>query len=477
MSDIATNSQAKSAAAQPVFEPWNDPDAKPLIQFRDVTKRFGDFTAIDTLTIDIFEQEFFALLGPSGCGKTTLMRMLAGFETPTEGHILLGGEQIDHVPPNKRAVNMMFQSYALFPHLSVWENIAFGLKREGKDSAFIDARVEEMLRLTRLERFAKRKPHQISGGQRQRVALARSLAKAPKLLLLDEPLGALDRKLREETQFELMDIQEKTGTTFVIVTHDQEEAMTVASRVAVMDEGRIVQVATPAVIYEAPNSVYVADFIGDVNLLRGAATARSTPAPPEQTAVAEAPAPAEPLLESAAPLPTPQDRTPQPNAAGAWLHDRFLTRILGPRPDAVKRLPPPDHAAPAKTAETPPKPDRTAPQDIPEGGIEIARGEGQPPLIAAAADPALAGKPVVLALRPEKVSISRERPATHNALQGKVIDIAYLGNVSTYHVELQDGQMIKAQMANTRRIARRDITWEDTVWVGFSATAGVVLEE
>ena len=247
-------------------------EAEPLIRFRNVTKRFGEFTAIDNQTLDIFEREFFALLGPSGCGKTTMMRMLAGFETPTEGTIELGGQDIAPIPPNKRAVNMMFQSYALFPHLSVWENIAFGLKRDRMDKAAIAARVEEMLKLTRLEKFARRKPHQISGGQRQRVALARSLAKAPKLLLLDEPMGALDAKLRQDTQFELMDIQEKTGTTFVIVTHDQEEAMTVASRVAVMDHGRIIQADTPARIYEEPNSVYVADFIGDVTIIEGTAT-------------------------------------------------------------------------------------------------------------------------------------------------------------------------------------------------------------
>ena len=251
--------------AQTVFAPWDDPNEKPLIQFIGVTKRFGDFTAIDNLSQDIYAREFFALLGPSGCGKTTMMRMLAGFEEPTEGQILLAGRDIAHVPPNQRSVNMMFQSYALFPHLSVWDNIAFGLRRAGKPKGEIETRVQEMLRLTRLEQFSSRKPHQISGGQRQRVALARSLARAPKLLLLDEPLGALDKKLREETQFELMDIQETTGTTFVIVTHDQEEAMTVASRVAVMDHGRIVQVDTPDRIYEAPNSVYVADFIGDVN--------------------------------------------------------------------------------------------------------------------------------------------------------------------------------------------------------------------
>ena len=198
-----------------------------------------------------------------------MMRMLAGFENPTSGKMELAGKNIAGIPPNKRAVNMMFQSYALFPHLTVWDNIAFGLRRGGASKQQIEKRVEEMLTLTRMTKFARRKPHQISGGQRQRVALARSLAKAPKLLLLDEPLGALDKKLRQDTQFELMDIQESTGTTFVIVTHDQEEAMTVASRVAVMDEGRIIQVATPDRIYEAPNSVYVADFIGDVNIIEG----------------------------------------------------------------------------------------------------------------------------------------------------------------------------------------------------------------
>ena len=260
--------------AQTVFAPWENPEEKPLIRFRNVTKRFGDFTAIDDLTQDIYAREFFALLGPSGCGKTTLMRMLAGFEQPTEGQILLDGQDIAKIPANKRSVNMMFQSYALFPHLSVWENIAFGLKRAKKPKAEIESRVSEMLRLTHLEKFAQRKPHQISGGQRQRVALARSLARAPKLLLLDEPLGALDRKLREETQFELTDLQYELGMTFLIVTHDQEEAMTMADRIAVMDKGRIVQIATPAEIYELPNSRFVADFIGDINLMECKLTAR-----------------------------------------------------------------------------------------------------------------------------------------------------------------------------------------------------------
>jgi len=245
--------------------------------------------------------------------------------------------------------------------------------------------VEEMLKLTRLEKFARRKPHQISGGQRQRVALARSLAKAPKLLLLDEPLGALDKKLRQDTQFELMDIQEKTGTTFVIVTHDQEEAMTVASRVAVMDEGRIIQVATPQKIYEEPNSVYVADFIGDVNILAGSAK------------------------------PTGQDQY-------------------------------------------------------------AIQSSGMEPITATSTRPFSEGQSCHLAIRPEKISIHSERPDNINALQGRVLDIAYLGNLSTYHVELPTGQIIKAQTANTRRISRRAFTWEDSVWVSWNATAGVMLE-
>ena len=374
--------------SQAVFAPWDDPNEKPLIRFQNVTKKFGEFVAIDDLTLDIYAQEFFALLGPSGCGKTTMMRMLAGFENPTKGKMELAGQDIADVPPNKRAVNMMFQSYALFPHLSIWENIAFGLKRDRKSKDEIAARVDEMLKLTRLEKFAQRKPHQISGGQRQRVALARSLAKAPKLLLLDEPLGALDKKLRQDTQFELMDIQETTGTTFVIVTHDQEEAMTVASRVAVMDEGKIIQVSTPAAIYEYPNSVYVADFIGEVNIIK--ATAK--PAGKDQYHL--------------------------------------------------------DWAA------------------------------GQTPIIAASENPFSDGQKAHLAIRPEKIAITMEKPKdAPNVLQGKVLDIAYLGNLSTYHVELPGGHIIKAQTANTRRLARRDITWEDKIWISWSATAGVLLDQ
>ncbi|MEP4803603.1 MAG: ABC transporter ATP-binding protein, partial [Hyphomicrobiales bacterium] len=251
------------------FAPWDDPAAKPFISFENVTKRFGDFTAVDELSLKIYEREFFALLGPSGCGKTTMMRMLAGFDAPTSGTIALDGVNLTGTPPYKRPVNMMFQSYALFPHMSVEKNIAFGLQQDGHSKPEIRARVDEMLSLVKLGEFARRKPHQLSGGQRQRVALARSLARRPKVLLLDEPLGALDKKLREETQFELMDLQERLGMTFMIVTHDQEEAMTVADRIAVMDKGKIIQIATPAEIYEVPASRYVADFIGDINLLEG----------------------------------------------------------------------------------------------------------------------------------------------------------------------------------------------------------------
>ena len=372
--------------APEIFAPWDDPDAKPLIQFQNVTKRFGSFTAIDAIDLNIYEKEFFALLGPSGCGKTTLMRMLAGFETATEGTILLDGQDIAPVPPNKRATNMMFQSYALFPHLSVWENIAFGLRRDKLPKAQIAARTDEMIALVQLQKFARRKPHQISGGQRQRVALARALAKAPKLLLLDEPLGALDKKLRQDTQFELMDIQEKTGTTFVIVTHDQEEAMTVASRVAVMDHGKLIQIATPDAIYETPNSTYVADFIGDVNIIQGTATPTET-------------------------------------------------------------------------------------------GITLAWADAQTDLTAKTEHPFNKGDTAYLAIRPEKIAITADEPkGRDNAVRGKVLDIAYLGNISTYHVELPGGQVIKAQTANTDRISRRDFTWEQPVWLSWTDTAGVVLD-
>ncbi|KPF65530.1 ABC transporter ATP-binding protein [Bosea sp. AAP35] len=261
--------KASPGSLRRAFQPWDDTNAKPIIEFRGVTKRFGAVTAVCDVSLSLYPREFFALLGPSGCGKTTLMRMLAGFETPDEGQILLDGVDITAVPPHLRPVNMMFQSYALFPHLSVADNIAYGLKREGLPRAEIARRVEEMLALVKLDGLGRRKPDQLSGGQRQRVALARALAKRPKLLLLDEPMAALDRKLREATQFELMDLQSKLGTTFMVVTHDQDEAMTMSDRMAVMDQGRLVQIGPPDVIYEAPANRYVAEFVGDINILEG----------------------------------------------------------------------------------------------------------------------------------------------------------------------------------------------------------------
>lgn len=244
--------------------------AGPLVRIESVSKSFGATKALDNLSLDIARGEFFALLGPSGCGKTTLMRCIAGFEPPDCGRIVIDGQDMAGAPPHRRPVNMMFQSYALFPHMSVARNIAYGLVQEGLPRADIDARVAEMLKLTQLAGLEARKPHQLSGGQRQRVALARALAKRPKVLLLDEPLGALDRKLREETQFELMHVQERLGLTFVVVTHDQDEAMVMARRIAVMRAGRLAQVGAPAEIYDAPRSRYVAGFVGEINIFEGA---------------------------------------------------------------------------------------------------------------------------------------------------------------------------------------------------------------
>ena len=370
------------------FAPWEDPAATPLITFDGVTKRFGDFVAVDNLSLDIYPREFFALLGPSGCGKTTLLRMLAGFEQPTEGRILLDGQDVSTVPPYRRPVNMMFQSYALFPHMTVEANIAFGLKQDRIPKPEIAARVAEMLKLVRLEQFAKRKPHQLSGGQRQRVALARSLAKKPKLLLLDEPLAALDKKLREATQFELTDLQQELGLTFLIVTHDQEEAMTVADRIAVMDHGELVQVATPSEIYEQPNSRYVADFIGDVNLLEGR--------------ISE-------------------------------LGDDTVTM----NPDALDVRFRIDQTVDATVGDT-----------------------------------------AWLALRPEKIAISMDPPTdtSENCVSGEVWDIAYLGDLSIYHVRLNSGITVKSAQTNTTRLIERPITWEDNVYLSWTPDSGVVLK-
>ncbi|HEY7740172.1 MAG TPA: polyamine ABC transporter ATP-binding protein [Steroidobacteraceae bacterium] len=250
-------------------EPWKDPGATPYVRIDKVTKKFGEFVAVDDVSLNIYRGEIFCLLGGSGCGKTTLLRMMAGFETPTSGTISIDGVDITGLPPYERPVNMMFQSYALFPHMTVEQNVSFGLRQDKVPRAEIRDRVAEMLKLVHLGQFAQRQPHQLSGGQRQRVALARALVKRPKLLLLDEPLAALDKKLREHTQFELLNIQDTLGVTFVVVTHDQEEAMTLATRIGVMNHGEIVQVGTPTEIYEYPGSRFVADFIGSVNLFEG----------------------------------------------------------------------------------------------------------------------------------------------------------------------------------------------------------------
>lgn len=259
-----------------VDRPWMDPEAEPFIKIQGITKKFDDFIAVNNIDLEIYKGELFSLLGGSGCGKTTLLRILAGFETPSAGRIFIDGTDMTDIPPYQRPVNMMFQSYALFPHMSVEKNIAYGLNRDGIDKHEVKKRVEEILDMVELGQFGKRKPHQLSGGQRQRVALARALVKRPKVLLLDEPLGALDKRLREQTQFELMNIQSELGITFVVVTHDQEEAMTLSTRIAVMDAGRFVQTGTPTEIYEFPESRLIASFIGNTNIFEGRVTTNSS---------------------------------------------------------------------------------------------------------------------------------------------------------------------------------------------------------
>lgn len=391
------NPEGTGPAPNKTFTPWSDPDAEAIVRLDGVTKKFGDFIAVDNLSLDIYEREFFALLGPSGCGKTTLLRMLAGFEQPSTGRIWLDSEDMAGTPPHTRPVNMMFQSYALFPHMTVRRNIAFGLRQEGMARPDIEARVEEMLKLVQLGAFAERKPHQLSGGQKQRVALARSLAKRPRILLLDEPLGALDKKLREETQFELMDLQEQTGVTFIIVTHDQEEAMTVSDRIAVMQDGRIVQVAPPGEIYECPNSRYVADFIGDVNMIEG--------------------------------------RLRVPGTSGV-----------------------------AEVA-------------VGERGIRLDWDEGRPELLVVTSEEVTDGANAWLAIRPEKVRVSKAepRPDAENHIKGQVLDIGYLGNITVYHVDIGSGRTMKALEANRSHIVDREITWEDEVWLSWPAAAGILL--
>jgi putrescine transport system ATP-binding protein len=365
----------------------------PLLRVEGVVKKFGAFRAVDGVSLDIAAGEFFALLGPSGCGKTTLLRMLAGFETPDKGRILLNGRDIAKVLPHERPVNMMFQNYALFPHLSVRDNIAFGLKRARMARVEIDTRVAEMVALVKLDGLEKRKPDQLSGGQRQRVALARSLARRPKVLLLDEPLAALDKKLRESTQWELMELQRRLGMTFIIVTHDQEEAMTVAGRIGVMDAGRLDQVATPRDLYEAPASRWIAEFIGDINLLDGQVESRDQ------------------------------------NRLVVATRDAGLVAVAEPRNAITKTV-------------------------------------------------------VSVAIRPEKVKLSRRGPVSDvlnaraiNRLEGVVTDVSYLGGLTTYKVRLDSGAVVRSSMANTARIDIDAYAVNQRVVAWFTPDDCVVLEQ
>jgi len=384
--DIPLKESAKTEPAAAVAD-------MPLLRIDGAVKRFGGFTAVDKLSLDIRAGEFFALLGPSGCGKTTLLRMLAGFETPDAGKILLGGKDIAQVLPHQRPVNMMFQNYALFPHLSVRDNIAFGLKRANMPRPEIAARVAEMVALVKLEGLEKRKPDQLSGGQKQRVALARSLARRPQVLLLDEPLAALDKKLRESTQTELMELQRRLGMTFIIVTHDQEEAMTVADRIGVMDSGRLEQVATPRQLYEAPNSRWIAEFVGDINMLEGQVENNE------------------------------------------------------------------EHRLSIATRDA---------------GTIIAAEPRQP----------LTKTTICVAIRPEKVKLSRRGPVseaghadTMNRLEGVVTEVNYLGGVTTYKVKLDTGAILRASMANTARLDMDAYNASQRVTAWFSPDDCVVLEQ
>ncbi|MEM7224572.1 MAG: ABC transporter ATP-binding protein [Pseudomonadota bacterium] len=374
-----------SEAKKDTFAPWNDPHAEPYIRIENVTKKFGDFTAVNDVSLDVYKSELFCLLGGSGCGKSTLLRMLAGFEKPTSGRILIDNVDMASIEPYDRPVNMMFQSYALFPHMTVTKNIAFGLKQDGVPAPEIAKRVEDMLELVKLGPFAQRKPHQLSGGQRQRVALARALIKQPKLLLLDEPLGALDKKLRENTQFELMKIQEDLGITFMVVTHDQEEAMTLSTRIGVMDVGEIVQTGTPGEIYEHPKSRHIANFVGSVNLFDG--------------------------------------------------------NITEDQPDHVR-------------------------VDSKEAGCTLYISHGMD---------AAVGARVSVAVRPEKIKISREKPTSEeNATTGQVDDVAYMGNLSIYRVTLASGKTVQVTLPNLDRNTEQ-FGSEEPVYLSWKPNSGVVL--
>ncbi len=362
------------------------PDPAPIVRIVDVTKRYGDVHAVDGVSLDIRRGEFFALLGPSGCGKTTLLRMLAGFEVPASGRIEIDGQDMARVPPWRRPVNMMFQSYALFPHMTVAGNVAFGLRQDGVARAEVRRRVQDALELVRLQDLADRRPDRLSGGQRQRVALARAVVKRPKLLLLDEPLAALDKRLREATQLELVNIQATLGITFVIVTHDQEEAMTVSTRMAIMNGGRVIQVGPPAEIYERPATRFVADFVGQVNMVE------------------------------------------------------------------------------ARVVEAG---DRSMRLEAPDLGCEVVSDRSVP---------AAVGETVWVAIRPETIELTTAASGSGaNRVRGTVSSIAYLGDLSIYHVLLPTGVTVRASAVNRNRLAERPAARDDEVWLSWRPDASVVL--
>lgn len=368
---------------------WQDPAAKPFIQIENVSKDFNGFIAVNKVSLDIYQGELFSILGASGCGKTTLLRILAGFERPTTGRILIDGMDMTNIPPYERPINMMFQSYAVFPHMTVEKNVAYGLKKEGIAKEQIQTRVAEMLELVQMTEFAKRKPHQLSGGQLQRVALARALVKKPKVLLLDEPLAALDKKLREHTQFELMNIQDQIGVTFVVVTHDQDEAMILSSRIVVMHKGELIQCGTPKEIYEYPINRYVADFFGTINLFEGNVSR---------------------------------------------VDDKTMEVECKEISTTVKAL-----------------------------SSDITRVNDQ----------------LTIAVRPEKISISKEAPEGEDLsiLKGIVWDLGYYGNLSIYKVRTETGKVIQVSAQNRIRSAERVLEWDEEVYLSWDIQSSVVLTE
>ncbi len=364
-------------------QPLDDRPAALILE--GVTRRFGATVAVDAVDLTVRSGELFSLLGASGCGKTTLLRMIAGFEIPNSGRVLIDGQDVTHAPPYERPVNMVFQSYALFPHMTVAQNVAYGLKQTGMARSERDDRVQEVLALVELDSFGRRRPDQLSGGQRQRVALARALAKRPKILLLDEPLGALDRKLRERTQFELVNLQERIGTTFILVTHDQEEAMTMSDRIAIMQGGHILQIGPPREVYEYPTSRTVADFIGAANLLEGT-----------------------------------------------------VASVEG-------------RSAEIRLQAT--------------GGAAMAESD----------IPLKTGDAVTVMVRPEKIQAHRASTGAANELSGTVIDIAYLGDLSIYHVQIADGVRVQVAIANRRHADEAPFTWDDAVFLSWHPGDGVIL--